>query len=52
MTFTLQALAAYCVVVGAITWAAMKLAKPGWEDERGFHAGEPDDDWSDYSGEI
>ena len=52
MTFVLEALAAYCIVVAGITWAAMKLAKQGWEDERGFHAGEPDDDCSDYSGGV
>ena len=52
MSFTLQALAIYAAVVAGITWAAMKLAKPGWEDERGFHAGRPDDDCSDYSGEV
>ena len=52
MTFWLQALAIYAAVTFGIVWAAMKLAKPGYETDKGFKYGRPDDDCSDYSGEV
>lgn len=49
ITETLQAMAAFSIFCTAVFVIWGKLtARPGWEDENGFHEGEPH---SDYDGD-
>ncbi len=51
MNELLQAIAAFFIVCTAAVVILAKLAKPGFEDADGFHAGEPPEH-SDHDGGV